>query len=260
MVDLEFPGFSLGKINLSIYGEDQTLSRPRQHRSSLIVPGRIVNGKWSILHEIGNRKLLSTLSEDAHSFVRNFYNHMVMNAMDSDILGASTYAAGSLGMKNTGGSISAQTTPHRIGTAGVSGSGYRGPSGDASHGCQAGLGDGAGAAAAFSFDDFQLESLIAEGTGTDQMNYVAMADYTVANVVYASGTLKWTATYERFMNNNSGNSIVVEEIGLAVDSDVPSGNINFLMARDVLGGSALTIADAGQLKVTYTLSSPALPS
>ncbi|KKL77667.1 hypothetical protein LCGC14_2032620, partial [marine sediment metagenome] len=190
---------------------------------------------------------------------------MVMMAMDSDSLGSSSYAAGALGLKGVDGNVdtAAHHVVHQIvaSPAGVANQGYRGVAGTNQGGCTAGRGDGAGSAAAFSFNDFILESLIAEGTGTNQMNYVAMDDYTVANIVYSACTLKWTATYERFMNNNSGGSIVVEEIGLVLKHSTPGGATGgYLVARDVLGCSALTIADAGQLKVTYTITSPAFPS
>lgn len=255
---LEIPQFSLGKLVLSIYGKDEVLSHPRQYRSSIDAPGRVVNGKWSTLHEIGKRKLIYADEIDAHSFTRNFYNMMVMMSMDSDSLGSSSYAAGALGMKGLDGTV--DTAAHHIvhqlvsSPAGISGQGYRGGSGSTTNGILAGTGT-----TAFTFNDFALDTLIAEGTGSGQMSYVAMDDYTASNVVYNGGTLKWTTTYERFMNNNSGGSIVVEEVGLVADHSTPGGSA-YLMARDLLGGSALTIADAGQLKVTYTIVSPAFPS
>ena len=254
MTNLETPGFALGQIQLTHYGEDEVLSQPRQHASSLIAPGRYIEGKWCTLHEIGNRKLISEDKFDAHSFVRNFYNHMVMQAMDSDILGASTYAAGSLGLKQTSGTIGALADPSDIGNAGSLDNGYRAGAGVDDHGILAGRGTNA-----FSFCDFELQTVVVEGTGTDQMNYVAMADYTAANVVYTGGcTRTWTTTYERFLNNNSGNSITIEEVGLV--DELAATSTWLLMARDVLGCSALAIADAGQLKVTYTITSPQFPS
>lgn len=250
---LETSKFSLGKLGLAVYGEDKVLSRPRQHKSSIVVPGRMVKGKWSTLHEVGNRQLVYEDEIDAHSFVRNFYNHMVMQAMDSDSLGDSAYSAGNLAIKRTDATIDTLGLPADIGSAGALDNGYRAGSGVDDFGIQAGRGTGA-----FSFNDFVLGTLIIEGTGTNQMNYVAMDDYTSANIVYNACTLKWTATYERFLNNNSGGSIDIEEVSL-IDEHAGTA-LWYMMARDVLGCSMLTIADAGQLKVTYTISSPAFPS
>ena len=56
----------------------------------------------------------------------------------------------------------------------------------------------------------------------------------------------------RYFNNNSGGSIGVNEIGLASYSDNPVAYDYVLMARDVLGAT-VTVADTGQLKVTYTI-------
>ncbi len=187
--------------------------------------------------------------------MRNFENHLyVQQAMDSDTLGSSTYGAGTLGFKDKGGTGRSGISPSDItnsGTAGASGSGYRGASGSDTHGILVGT-----STAAFSFEGFELTAQVAEGTCTGEMSHVAMADYTAANVVYNSCTLKWTTTYERFFNNNSGGSITVEEVGLVADEEGLSGT--HMMARDVLGCSALAIADAGQLKVTYTIVSPAI--
>ena len=192
--DLGIKKIELGKLGLKIYGPDKKLLLPNP-------PGRLVNGVWSPLHEVGDRQLIFADEIDSHSFVRNFENHLyVQQAMDSDTLGSSTYGAGTLGFKDKGGTGRSGISPSDItnsGTAGASGSGYRGASGSDTHGILVGT-----STAAFSFEGFELTAQVAEGTCTGEMSHVAMADYTAANVVYNSCTLKWTTTYERFFNNN----------------------------------------------------------
>jgi hypothetical protein len=65
-------------------------------------------------------------------------------------------------------------------------------------------------------------------------------------VAYTSATKTWVATLIRVFNNNSGASIVVAEAGLL-------GSGSTLLSRDVLG-STVTVANGGQLTVTYTIS------
>ncbi len=248
---------TLGKLILRVYGEDEILRRDHRKSSSRPIPGRLVNGVWSTLHERGNRKLISYDEVPSHTWVRNAYNAWTMQFLDSDTLGSSTFGVGTLAMKTTSGTGKAFTQPFDIGNAGASNKGFRGASGQAVQGIQAGKGDGAGAAAVYSFENYQLEDLIEEGTTAgDQMNYAAMDDYTVSNVTYS--TLVWTLVLQRFMNNNSGTTIVVEEVGLAVEE--AGSNDFYLFARDVLGGDAKSVVDMAQLDVTYTIDTPAFPA
>lgn len=251
--------WTLEPLGLYVYGEDRVLTRDHRKASSQKKPGRIVNGEWSTLHEIGNRELLTEKHPESHSFVRNFFNHMVMQAMDSDSLGSSAYSAGNLGMKAIGGGLLAFAAPTDIGGAGVSGTGFRAGAGIATQGIQAGLGDGCGGATAFCFNQFALQLQVAEGTCACEMSHVAMDDYTASNVVYTGGcTRTWTTTYERFFNNNSGCTITIEEVALVFEEVVQQNQ--YMVARDVLGACALCIANTGQLKVTYTITSPQFPS
>ncbi len=251
-------GPQLGKMRLAIYGEDEVLKRNHRKASSRPIPGRMVNGVWSTLHERGDRKLISEDFVDCHTWTRNAYTLWVSQFVDGDSLGSSTFAAGHLTMKRTDGSVETLTTPGDIGGAGVNDSGYRASSGTAIAGIQAGKGDGAGAAAAYSFENFVLEDLIEEGTTSgNQMNYAAMDDYTIAGLTYSS--FVWTMVIQRFMNNNSGGSITVEEVALVANMVTPA-NGRYLMARDVLGGDAKLVADMGQFDCTYTITSPTLPA
>ena len=258
-------GPQLGKMRLAIYGEDEVLRRNHRKASSRPIPGRMVWSKpegkmlWSTLHERGNRKLVSEDFVDCHTWVRNALTMWVTQFLDADSLGSSTFAAGHLTMRSTDGTVVQLTTPGDIGGSGAVGAGYRAAAADDTSGIQAGHGDkGQGDVInAYSFEDIVLDNLIGEGTTSgDDFNYSAMDDYTVSLVTYSS--FIWTLVVQRFMNNNSGMDITVEEVALVADTTFPSGD--FMMARDVLGGDAKLVADEGQFDCTYTITSPTLPA
>lgn len=258
---LNVPAITLGPMKFALYGEDKNLTQKKRRTA----PGRFVychetkEMKWSILHEVGDRKLIREWEEEAHSFVRNWYTLLITQAFDVDSLGlvaqCACYGAGKLIMKTNTGTFQALTTPADIGAAGASGIGYRAGAGVCAFGIQVGTGTNAN-----SFEDAQLQTLIVEGCSCacpKEMSHVAMVDYTAGcdKPTYSSCTTKWTHVLFRFFNNNSGGTIGVNEVGLSSDIANPSGNI--MMARDKLCAQ-VCVTNAGQLKVTYTLVSPAV--
>ena len=101
---------------------------------------------------------------------------------------------------------------------------------------------------AVSISDYALGTECVEGTGADQLNYLAQT-YTAPAV---SGS-ECSFTTTRVANNNSGNTVTVTEIGiyvLAVDSG--STSRIFLGIRDVLASSQ-AVPDGGAITVVYTL-------
>ena len=102
-----------------------------------------------------------------------------------------------------------------------------------------------------SFEDYVLQTLIAEGTGAGQLNYVATD---VPTKSYVAGTKTWTITWIRYMNNNSGGDVSVNEVALVTRGEIAGlSNVRWAMSRDKLGAT-VTIPNTGQLKVTYSLS------
>ncbi len=262
-VKLESMFPTLGPLKFELYGEDETLTRDKRKASSRPIPGRFICRcgipVWSTNHEVGNRKLIEEWETPSHSFVRNFYTVLISNAFDIDSLGLTAqcacYGAGKFIMKETDATFGALTQAVRgQAVAGASGNGYRAQAGNNTNGVQTGTGT-----TAESFEDFQLATLIAEGCSSGQFSHVAMVDYTQGcdKPTYSACTTKWTINYPRFFNNNSGGTIVVAEVGLVLDPCTPAGN--HMMARDLIAcGCRPSVLDAGQLKVTYTMISPAV--
>jgi hypothetical protein len=190
-----------------------------------------------------------------HTWVRNAYNLLFsqLTATDGNDV---TFGAGKITFKDTGASVGSSATPlANVNTSNsnpfsssmeTSGAGYRGASAAAGNGITVGSGIGAE-----SFEDYKLGTPIAEGLGAGQLNHV-LGELPV--VTYAAGTLTMTATFVRFLNNNSPGNVVVSEVGL-ISQITHIGGISgaHLMSRDLLG-VAVTIPATGQLKVTYTIS------
>lgn len=174
----------------------------------------------------------------SHTWVRNYYNLIFAGSAGgytsgNTFVAAGSYGAGSLKIKFSGGSEGnpnsgtfQPTTNKDITTTAISAGGIWIGTGDT----------------AYSFEDYALSALIANGSGTGEMAYGAMAHQTPA---YTSGTKEWAQTMKRVFNNNSAAAIGVKEVGLA-------GSASTLNARDVLG-STDTINVGGQYTVTYTV-------
>ncbi|MBA7606572.1 hypothetical protein ES703_13722 [subsurface metagenome] len=102
-----------------------------------------------------------------------------------------------------------------------------------------------------SFEDFVLQTPIAEGTGAGQLNHAASEAHSTS---YAALTL--TNTLVRYFNNNTvgETSVDVNEVGLVCQGAARNvvGGSKWLQSRDLLA-STVTIPSTGQLKVTYTI-------
>lgn len=102
------------------------------------------------------------------------------------------------------------------------------------------------------FEDYALGARIENGTGAGELSHVSQE----ATVVSTEGTTK-SAELVRYFNNNSGDTITVEEVALyarlgRVSASDTLGALGIcMMCRDLTGGVA--VPDTGQLKVTYTI-------
>lgn len=189
-----------------------------------------------------NGKLISRVHQRSHSWVRNAYNMMFSNLASKDGTDGA-FGAGLLNFKDTGGVVRNGATPITIGNESVDGTanyGYRSAVGDDTRGILVGTGTDAE-----SFEDFVLQTPIADGAGGGQLNHVEGEAHVID---YAALTLKNTLV--RYFNNNSGGGIGVNEVALV--AGLWSGGWKAVVSRDKLP-TTVTVPNTGQLKVTYTV-------
>ncbi|GAJ11171.1 unnamed protein product, partial [marine sediment metagenome] len=190
-----------------------------------------------------NGKLLQRHHQRSHSWVRNAYNHL-FSQLDAKNVSDSTFGAGKLSIKSTSGAVK-----YGAFSVGVRedqnqdavGIGYLAGAGVPTFGIQVGSGENAE-----SFEDFQLQTQIAEGAGAGQLNHAASQLHSIS---YAALTLKDELV--RYFNNNSGGTIGVNEVTLVV-SGYSGTSVQWVQSRDKLPAT-VTVPDTGQLKVTYTI-------
>lgn len=104
--------------------------------------------------------------------------------------------------------------------------------------------------AAESFEGFNLETPITNGSGSGQMD---IAESNLHSVSYDAPSLTLTDTLIRYFNNNSGADIIIGETGILYELYFNSaGSQTFMFTRDVLAPT-VTVPNTGQLKVTYTI-------
>ncbi|MBA7524808.1 hypothetical protein ES705_16952 [subsurface metagenome] len=189
-------------------------------------------------------RVIQRHKQRSHSWVRNAYNAMFINLAGKDPDDV-TFGAGLLSMKDTGGVIVSVSAPLFYASSTSldgTGQGYRAPAGDDDRGIVVGSG-----VAAESFEDYALETKIANGTAAGQLSYVESAAH---SITWIGGSLTLKNALIRYFNNNSGASVEVNEVGLIVFSYYSVQE--YLVSRDKLA-SPVTIPNTGQLKVTYTV-------
>jgi hypothetical protein len=183
----------------------------------------------------------------SHSWVRNGYNVLVCAMMALNYNDA-VYGAGNLNIKGTDGSLRRRAGAILYGYNDPdwesTGCGYMASAGALINGIIVGSG-----VAAESFEDYTLQTPIAHGTGAGQLSH-AQGEAPLKS--YDAGTKTYSSVWTRYLNNNSGGDVTVNEVGL-----IMSFNTNYgyrgLVSRDKLG-APVVVASAGQLKVSYTFS------
>jgi len=201
---------------------------------------------WELEVRDRDGKVTQRLKQRSHSWVRNAYNHMFCqlagkNANDT------TFGAGLLSVKDTGGVIRYYNGPIGQSSADIDGTtyGYRGRPGDDTWGIQVGSGTNAE-----SFEDYQLQTKITNGVGAGQLSYIEQDPHVIA---YNPGTRVLSNALVRYFNNNSGGNVDVNEVALVLNQ--PQGGAvlgKWVQTRDKLV-STVTVPNTGQLKVTYTV-------
>jgi len=196
-------------------------------------------------------KLIQRLHQRSHSWTRNAYN-MMFSSLAGYQCPDATFEAGKLSHKATSGTIYSGDWAFamvydnkKMNTTDV---GYLCSAGSNTFGIQVGQGENAE-----DFEDYVLQTLIAEGTGANQLNHAQSE----ANVVSYAGEVLSNELVRYFNNNTLGaTNVNVNEVGLVCKTYRVSDYLNSffgLMSRDKLG-ETVVVPSTGQLKVTYTIS------
>jgi len=171
-------------------------------------------------------KLIDRFEGPSHSYVRNFWNTIfAINAAYT--MSGSSFGEGYITTKYLNGTMNNNNAIPCVGAVNNSNQGIV-------------VGTGSGAE---SFESYDLTTRVVHGSSSGQLSHTLQNTTTIA---YTSGTKTWEATLLRIFNNNSGGSIIITEVGILSSA----GN---LVCRDLLA-SSVTVANGGQLTVTYTIS------
>lgn len=100
---------------------------------------------------------------------------------------------------------------------------------------------------AVTIADYALDTICAEGTGADELNYHACS---VGDPSVAGSDCSFTVT--RSAINSSGSAITIAEIGLQLLGYDGEVGYYFLAVRDVLA-EGVEVPDGGAISVVYTL-------
>ena len=193
----------------------------------------------------GSGRIIHHHRQRSHSWVRNAYNQLFcqMAAKDSN---DATFGPGKLSGKQTSGTVRGVTYPFGYGESSSVDStsyGLRAAAGIDTKGIQVGSGTNVE-----SFEDYALQTQIANGTGVGQISYIASEPH---SVTYDAGTKVLRDTLIRYFNNNSGGNVNVNEVGIVAYLQ-GQYNQNYMMSRDKLAAT-ITVPTTGQLRVTYTI-------
>lgn len=194
-----------------------------------------------------NGKLLQRHHQRSHSWVRNAYNLMFVQLAGKGLTGDG-FGAGKISIKETDASVkdSSGATATHSGTASPDavGGGYLEHAGHVVHGILVGSGVNAE-----NFEDYVLQTPIAEGAGAGQLNHAQSE----ANVLtWTPATMVLKNELVRYFNNNSGGNVDVNEVCIAARGTYASSFMEFITSRDKTP-STVTVPDTGQLKVTYSV-------
>jgi hypothetical protein len=182
------------------------------------------------VHDKG--KLIFDDVQRGHSWTRNYWNAIFAYVSNCSIVDSS-FGAGYISCKNPAGAFTYQANTLLIQGLIMAGSA------NITNGIVVGTGT-----SAFDVEQYALDALIGSGNSAGKLYYNASA---VSSTTYAAKA--WTIVGSRIFNNNSGGSIVVAETGLY---SAQGWSIYWLFERSVLG-AAVTVPDAAQLTVTYTI-------
>jgi len=172
---------------------------------------------------------------EGHSFVQGFI-FMLCYVLQCSYGGAGSQS----NIKDTGGTVRAVL----YGAGNMSTCmACEGPTNQQLYGIVVGSGSTAPA-----YGDYQLTTLIANGSGSGQLNYEATTNSSPVNT--SGNTMAFTIT--RTFINNSGATITVNEVGMICSSQYGSGTQGyFLILHDL---STIAVAASNTLTVVYSIS------
>ena len=193
---------------------------------------------------MANGRITHLHSQRSHSWVRNAYNCVLTQLAGINCDG--TYAAGSTGMKQIGGTVASGKAqgllredltcedPTTLANGLVS------PAATI-YGIAVGSNN-----TAESFEDYKINTKIAHGNAAGQLSY-GQSLYP-ATKSYVAGTKTYTAIHTRYFNNNSGGDVTVRECTIEMQNQ----STVYCTCRDVFAD--VVVPNTGQLKVTYTFT------
>lgn len=225
--------------------EEQQFAELKKLARKLHVPIPEVFIELEVRDKSGN--VIQRHRQRSHSWVRNAYNLMFSELAGKDAAD-DAFGAGKLNIKDTGDTLKYGAKPiaqkYDV-SADVSPNSYMAAAGATASGILVGSGTNAE-----SFEDYVLQTPIAEGTGAGELNHVASEPH---SVTYADTTL--TNTLVRYFNNNTvgETSVDVNEVALVGVIYANGAFCYSLISRDKLA-LTVTVPSTGQLKVTYTIS------
>lgn len=223
--------------------KEQKYEQLRRLGQELHIP--IPEAFWKLEVFDKDGKLIQKHKQRSHSWTRNAYNHLFSQLAQKNG-NDDTFGAGKLSIKDYNGVIKYGTNPigqdysKNVDNPAIN-YGYLCSAAWVVSGIQVGSGTNAE-----SFEDYVLQTPIAEGTGAGEINHIASELHSIS---YSDTTL--TDELVRYFNNNSGGNISVNEVALTMNGYL-AANIKWVQSRDKLGAT-VTVPDTGQLKVTYTI-------
>jgi len=196
-------------------------------------------------------KLIHRHKQRSHSWVRNAYNLLFCQLASKDASN-STYGAGYLNGKETDGTLrygagALSIVRYHSDSVDATDFGYRAPAGVDGKGIIVGSGTNAE-----SFEDYALQTKIANGTGAGQLSYIQSEAH---SITYDAANKILKNSLIRYFNNNSGGNVSVNEVGLVWQTYRPGSSsyaAYFMASRDKLA-TTVTVPNTGQLKVTYSI-------
>ncbi len=201
-------------------------------------------------------KTIHAHKQRSHSWNRNAYNFLFSQMAAYGLTGTNLFEAGAISLKWTNGNIYPNSSGWALNqVAGLdegvnvndrsTNTGFLATAGATDKGIIVGTNN-----FPESFDGYVLGAPIGNGSGAGQMDY-AQSD--LHSITYDAPTKTFTDTLIRYINNNSGADIGVNEVALYGKVKFTSAGTGTIMfSRDLLA-STVTVPNTGQLKVTYTI-------
>jgi len=182
------------------------------------------------------------------SFNRNWSNLLASQLLCVNSTGAATFGDGEINVKDQTGTIRGSTS------YGPAWRGYLSINAAINNDTK-GLVVGTGATAE-SFEDFAMDAIINDGTGSGELEYFAQNKPSKA---WDGSGRTWTIIWERFFKNQDGSSITINEVGLI--EYVYGTNLSYyiLTLRDALT-SGVSIASGNVARATIEMVTTAMPS